>query len=365
MAVIDFRLLTDREGSIRTERKGVLTEIQVRVYYKRFRVITDDIADGPQKVRSGFGMPRIGEPYINGNDADILATCVDIDVKATASPFVWMLVATYDTSRLVDVVVDNPLNQPAEISWAFTEYERPLVRDARGVSLVNTSGEAFDPPLTVPDSRPVVTITRNEPFFSPALAVAYQDAVNLDIFAGALPRAAKVNAINGVRQIDLGLVYYKVTYEIQFRRELFDLYVLDQGYRDINKKLFRDPVDFAPLSNPTLLNGKGKRLTDATTTTTAALGVFDQTVAVTDGVTAFPPDGLAGLQHAGFEVRIDNEVMRVVSGMGTNTWTVIRGFAGTTPATHGNGATVKLEPYYLVFWPHKVLSYAPLRLPVI
>src|SRR5262249_20084505 len=39
-------------------------------------------------------------------------------------------------------------------------------------------------------------------------------------------------------------------------------------------------------------------------------------------------------------IKIDSEVLQVTAGAGTNTWTVARGFAGTTAAAHNSNATV-------------------------
>ena len=41
-----------------------------------------------------------------------------------------------------------------------------------------------------------------------------------------------------------------------------------------------------------------------------------------------------------FSIQIDNEIMEVTAGFGTTTWTVVRGYAGTTAATHASAANV-------------------------
>lgn len=363
MAVTEFHLMVDRSGNSRVERKGALTEINNRRFVMKYTVLTDNISDGPDIIRRTYGIPKVGDSYQAGNDSDPAATCVNVDIKATESPYAWILEAEYDTDRLVTNFIDNPLNIPPEIQWSFAKYERVMVRDILGVPLVNSSTEWFDPPIVAEDSRPVLTITRNERSFSPANAVAYQDACNYDNFAGVAPRQAKITSITGVKQIDVGFQYWKVTYEIEFRRETFDTFVLDQGYRDANRKLFLDPLTATPMSNPTLMNGKGARLTDATTTLAAGCTANDTQITVVDGATLFPI-GPSYPPHYYFEVRIEAEVLRVVGGFGTNNWNVVRGYAGTTPAAHG-AVAVTMEPYFLRFLPHKVLPFAPLNLPVI
>ena len=56
--------------------------------------------------------------------------------------------------------------------------------------------------------------------------------------------------------------------------------------------------------------------------------------------TGFVPYGIQN-------IIVDSEVMQVTGGQGTTTWTVTRGFAGTVPATHLNGATAATPP---VIW---------------
>lgn len=51
-----------------------------------------------------------------------------------------------------------------------------------------------------------------------------------------------------------------------------------------------------------------------------------------------------GFPVVAFSILIDSEVLRVTAGFGTTTWTVSRGYAGTTAATHLNAATVTLVP---------------------
>lgn len=364
MAVISFTEDLTRSGQLTAERKGALLEIPRRKYVRRFHAITDSVLDSSKTIRAHILCPKLGDQYVTPNEQDLLATCVDVRVNARPeSPFSWYVEAEYDTARLVDATLENPLLMPAELSWDFLSYERARVRDVLGIPYVNSSQEAFDPPIMGEEKRPVLTVVRNEATFSAAFALQYQLVVNSDVFAGAAPGFARINKINGTRQREIGVTYYKVTYEVEFRREGFVRPVLDQGFRDKDKKQFLDPLNAQPYSGPTLMNGKGKRLSDATTTTSGVVGSADLLLNVTDGSTNFPPG--SPLPHGRFEVRVDNEVMQVVGGFGTNNWNVTRGYAGTTAASHANGAAVKMEPYYLNFTEHFAVPFAPLALPVV
>jgi hypothetical protein len=73
----------------------------------------------------------------------------------------------------------------------------------------------------------------------------------------------------------------------------------------------------------------------ATQIATAAIGT-STTVPITFAVTAnasFP-------QVGEFAILIDSEILWVTQGAGTNNWTALRGYGGTTPATHLLAANV-------------------------
>lgn len=69
--------------------------------------------------------------------------------------------------------------------------------------------------------------------------------------------------------------------------------------------------------------------TVATTQLSAPIDATQTTITVTND-TSFP--------SGDFLIQIDDEIMLVIGGQGTGTWTVIRGYAGTTAAPHGSGA---------------------------
>jgi hypothetical protein len=371
MAVVSITENLKRDTEFSADRRGgFLGEVLNRRYTRTFWIVTDSVLDDGLIIGNTFGVPKVGDTYKYVNSMDKLATCVNVQIKQHPdNKFLWELTASYDTSRFFDLVQNNPLNVPPEISWDGAEYNRVMVRDSLGVPAVNSSKEWFDPPIEEEDSRTVLTIVRNEATFNENLAIAYRNACNSDVFCNlaVLPRQAQIKKFSGRRAIDAGMVYWTVTYEIHFRRETFDLFVLDQGFRDIDKKLFRDPIDFTPLSNATLLNGRGRRLTDATTNLVGNVGINDLIITIDDEST-FPPGANGPRPHWYFEIKVDDEVMQVVNSAPSGAdrlWQVIRGYAGTVPATHSNGAVVTCEPYYLRFLPKKVLPFALLKLPKI
>lgn len=63
----------------------------------------------------------------------------------------------------------------------------------------------------------------------------------------------------------------------------------------------------------------------------------------TVGATSLTVDDFLGFPASGeFTIYIDTEALRVTAGNGTTTWTVTRGYLGTTAATHLDNSTVTL-----------------------
>jgi hypothetical protein len=114
------------------------------------------------------------------------------------------------------------------------------------------------------------------------------------------------------------------------------------------------------LANPVptgLLNGEGKALKNATSTIAAPMTAAQVSLLVTSAA-GFPI--IAATMP--FIVKVDDELMWVSSVAGA-TFTVVRGFNGTTAAAHLAGAAIVQEPYFLFFQPYPAIAFAPLSLP--
>lgn len=373
MAVIRVGNRPQRSGSTSAQRNHLWEEIIQRRYKRELIVTTNSVRTGPQEILASPDLAAnfavVGAKYQFKSENDPLATCVDVQVNPTDSPYVWIVVASYDTDRIVNAATDDPLNQPPVIKWGSTKIERPLITDYLGVSVVNSSKERFDPPVTYEETRPLVFINVNvdEPDFDNSIVYTYQGTVNSEVFSGLSPGFARINTIQAEKAISYGRVYWQVSYEIEMRREGFWYYALDNGFRDKNLKLFRDLKDFTPLSNPTLLNGRGERLSDASAILDGAINnaVTTITLAVADHALLFPPGPTAGTGHWYFDIKINNEIMTVISGFGTDVWTVVRGRQGTTAAAHSSGSVIDLQPYFMRYMPYIFRDWGPLALPAV
>lgn len=385
MAVLSIRTKYDGwEGGATSEKNGLLYEI-IRRRYKLVKIVrVSNPGDGPEVILTSVGIPQIGDAYNLFNDSDSLATCVAVGVPRRIAPLVWEIDCEFDTDRVISAITDNPLNQPADVRWDFNKYERPLIRAYdNGKACLTSSGNPYDPPLTWEDARPTVTIVRNEASFSPTFAFSYHNALNLETFATAEPLHAKINCIKGQQQFSNGLLFAQVTYEIELHRDSHAEFVMDQDFRDVDRKVFKDPVDFSSLPNPTLLNGRGRPLRTALgrvragqstvgTMTLSDIQIGDTQIEI-EGTDRFPPgaevDNAGGYMPSGdwfFFIKIDNEILKVTTRKPMPvTWDVERAANGTTEAIHLVDAIVTLEPYFKRYLKGPVLSFTPLDLPVI
>ena len=64
------------------------------------------------------------------------------------------------------------------------------------------------------------------------------------------------------------------------------------------------------------------------------------TGAMTNSQTTITVASASGFPSSAFTIRVDDEKMRVTSGFGSTTWTVTRGYGGTTAASHVASSTV-------------------------
>jgi hypothetical protein len=172
----------------------------------------------------------------------------------------------YDTS----VFTQSPTDWPTKIAFTAQQYERVIWVDQAGDAILNSAGDRFADPVTIDDSRPIITVTRNVPAlgFDATLPDTYRDKVNLNTWNGFGAKIVKCNSIvTGQPTYDSngGTYYYELTGVFEFNRDTWKKTILDQGYSTISlldstkrNKMLGD--DGQPVSDPGLLNGSGRRL---------------------------------------------------------------------------------------------------------
>jgi hypothetical protein len=249
-----------------------------------FLVKTDDNDDGPGLVLLAAGLPLIDDLHpedslakVNSKSAAQVSS--DPRVWNVSDPRVWNVTVSYasdesNSSGTGSSDDPDPEARPAVIEWSFAQFQRVADKDLNGTPIVNSAFDQFDPPPLRDDSRPVLRITRIEAGFDPARALDFQDTVNADNFFGANPGQSKCASIGARSFFENDRQWFEVVYEFHFRRDGFQLSILDQGYRQIeldggstiNVAILEEvregsnPTDRRPISSPAPLNGAGVAL---------------------------------------------------------------------------------------------------------
>ena len=263
-----------------TSRTGAYTAYEgaAQRYTRVFRVLMTSTYDGPNLACSAPGI-NIGDAYEpNGNEFefDTHAYCNGITATQVGGDGIgWDVVVEYGPYSSLWAgggPKQNPLLQPIDVSWSQRSQEIVADQDINGNPIVNTAGDAFDPPLMEDDPRFVLTVIRNEPTFNQAMQIQYRNAINSDPFAGYDPLMVRVLEFTpeNLFHQDVGW-YYKVTYSFEckpagssslgdngYRRR-----VLNQGMRAlsvVSGKRFVPNFKGVPITEPVLLNDAGNTL---------------------------------------------------------------------------------------------------------
>lgn len=207
-------------------------------FSRAFDVLTQTRNVGPFQVllaedpATGLAVPGDFDDYHAGDDTLSFAFVKSKNAKRDSQqPLLWQVDVKYSSATDIQQrqVAENPLDRPPVYSWDNTTYQKVAFKDKDGNPVVNSAGERFSPLPEMDDCRPVLRVERNEASFNEARAIDYQDAVNTDMFRGFDPGQAKVAKITGSTAFENSVHYWKVTYEIHFRREGWTLEVLDEG----------------------------------------------------------------------------------------------------------------------------------------
>jgi hypothetical protein len=249
-------------------REGSENEKGQRTYVRVFGVTTSSASDGSVTVRQATGVPRVGDPYTTDTEQDLGAYVKKVTPQVTDNAKHWHVRIEYDSSFDPEQE-ENPLDRPLEIAWSFVKDKKLVDKDIDGNAILNSAWENFLEPIEVDDSRPTLTIVRNEAAFDPALAIDYQDAVNEDSFMGFEPGQAKVCGISAASRFENNVRFWEVTYEFEFRREGWILRVKDMGMTTRVGSITRCPIyenfedgtgNAVEISTPVNLDGNGQVL---------------------------------------------------------------------------------------------------------
>lgn len=254
-------------------RSSTTNDERVRTYTRIFRILTDTVDDSTIKIKAAFGLPKLFDKYVTFTENDLSATVNSISVEQEDGEHGKSWKATIGYSTDAEEENEDPTLDPPDVSWSFAQFQTVIEKDIKtDETIKNSAGELFDTPVEKDDSRPILTITRNEEFFDPALAIEYQDTINTDTFFGFDPLQAKVSHISArqnFKNLEDGsvLIFWKVTYVFHFNRDTWIKQILDQGHHFLilneqdEEVLQEFRLDSGVITEtPQLLDGNGKPL---------------------------------------------------------------------------------------------------------
>jgi hypothetical protein len=124
---------------------------------------------------TGLPLRNDGHP---ANPARLI--CEGVEIKDVPGPSFFVITANYscpESGKFDDGNEDDPLQEPARISWTKMDVTELVDRDVNGRAILNSNGSPADP-MPLPCTMRQLIITKNFPYFDIVLADTYENAVN-------------------------------------------------------------------------------------------------------------------------------------------------------------------------------------------
>jgi hypothetical protein len=231
-------------------------ELGVRKYTRQFLLLATS-NEGPYTVGSNASLPRIGSVHYE----DSGAWCRTLTVARAASKDKrnWIVTANYDSSF---ELTENPLNQPAQISWDGENFEEVAIFDRDGDAILNSAGDPFEG-LFRERTRRVISIVKNVAAV-PTWIITAEDAVNNSSFTVdgfSVPTGkAKLSAPRlGPWEKRNGTTFRQMTMTMKLNKDGWTAQPLDAGfrYKDGTARKIITNTDGTMPTQPVCLNGSG------------------------------------------------------------------------------------------------------------
>lgn len=250
--------------------------------------------EGPEQVGGASGLAAVGSSWAYGADLDVWARCYpNLKIKPVIKrePGRWWEVeqtfSTKPLTRCQDTEIENPLNEPAEISGSFVKYTKEITKDRNGDPVESSSHEMFrGSAVEFDDNRPTVSIGMNVLTLPLSTFTPMVDTVNDAALWGLPARRVKLSNVSWERLLyGTCTFYYRLNYEFDIRMDGngFDRVLIDEGTKvlkpggDAN-----DPRDFQVYKDANgentrvLLDGSGRALSDGANPHEITLEYYDE-----------------------------------------------------------------------------------------
>lgn len=271
---------------VRNRRKAGANALFQRTYTRVYRVTTDDPTDeGPTILiavdpSTSLAIPQVGNVYPTDPGAFVVGLDATEDSEDGLAWIVEVQYGPYDAGQFPE----NPIDWPIKVVFGGTRYERIVYFDRNGDPILNSAEEGWEDPITVDDSRPTLTITRNElvTAFDLDLAMLYSDSLNDATWNTIAAGKAKMGTITtGDLQYNSNaqVWYYAVTYPVELNRDGWSKKLLDRGFTYLdgaNKRRLILGPDGKKRDEPTLLDGSGHVLAPGGTPVVLTFDVIEE-----------------------------------------------------------------------------------------
>ncbi len=246
-------------------------------YTRGFRIVTNDRHDADLDILGASGTPKDGDVHPD----DPIAFIRGRNAVMEHQPFVWRMLCRYSSGREVS---NNPLADPAIITWNTEQFQKSFIEDINGNAVLNSAGDPFDPPHIIDNARWAVSVRKNVSGV-PAAILSYRNAINSNVFViQGIPvgiRRGKISAIHIGEVLHRNSVAFVVfSYILQLKDSTEDDWrprLLDQGLYELVEDVLQ-PIKVQPpsleageaVTTPKQLDGSGVAIVNPTVLT----GVF-------------------------------------------------------------------------------------------
>jgi hypothetical protein len=267
MAIIwAYELSQDRHGTFDESQETMRRSWQIRVdsRYENETTIYAQLVDNP--------LPRMYSPHPTNPFFTVRRVSLQILKGLT-----WKCVAEYSTRALTQEEQErtepNPIFREVKINFRAEQRSKVIVKDRLEVPVVNTAGDPPDPPPEVPWDNLVFHFRLNSPT-PPSWIDTYLNSVN-DGLISILGRPVAAgyakfqNPSSGDRELENGIFFYPVEYDIAVDIQTWQLELLNAGMRH-KPEAAAEPVacldaDKKEVTAPWPLDEAGKQIPEPTT----------------------------------------------------------------------------------------------------
>jgi len=260
-----------------------------RTYGVELYVQTDDVDTGPRAVILALGLTPastyrfpltrpatetdLGAFLQSASVGDVDEDGLGYKVKLAYGPFDAATEGGASGAQVNNWIM-APFNAPPTLRWSSEDEEIAITHDRDGKPILNKAGDPFDPPLSVPFSTPIATVTRVEKSFDSAWITYFKNSVNASTWLGWPTESVQVKDITADRVYDPDWGWlWTVTYTFAFRPSIiaddldetviqagWSVQVLNAGLRELVSGSKRPIIfDGAPTSSPVPLKLDGSK----------------------------------------------------------------------------------------------------------